>query len=103
MSRARTEPVPAGTLRRYWPSALVRTVRAVPTITTLAPARGAPSFAASTVPLTVPVCWAVSALVASRAARQATKTGCEAIGPSPEQEPLRVEIRGVGPLRHRAH
>src|SRR6058998_2859816 len=41
MSRARTLCAPAGTLRRYCPFSLVRTLRAVPTTTTLAPTSGA--------------------------------------------------------------
>src|SRR5439155_11818698 len=48
---------------------LVRTVRAVPTITTLAPGRGAADPAATTVPETVPVCWAASAVVTNTAER----------------------------------
>ena len=58
MSRARTACVPAATLRRYSPLSLVNTLRAVPTITTLAPASGAPDSAARTVPETIPVCCA---------------------------------------------
>src|SRR2546425_105118 len=49
MSRARTVCVPGGALRRYCPCALVSTVRAGPTSTTLAPASGAPASTASTV------------------------------------------------------
>src|SRR5207249_11740081 len=60
MSRARTLCAPAGTLRRYCPFSLVRTLRAVPTITTLAPASGAPDSVATTVPETVPVCCATN-------------------------------------------
>ena len=56
MSRARTVCVPGGTLKEYLPCALVRTPRAVPAITTLAPAKGAAPWAATTVPLTVPFC-----------------------------------------------
>src|SRR6058998_2522003 len=41
MSRARTLCAPAGTLKRYCPFSLVRTLRAVPTTTTLAPTSGA--------------------------------------------------------------
>src|SRR5437763_11371397 len=58
MSRARTLCVPAGTLRGYSPFSLVSTLRAVPTITTLAPASGAPDSVATTVPETVPACCA---------------------------------------------
>src|SRR6266480_2272946 len=60
MSRARTVWAPAGTLRRYCPFSLVRTLRAVPTITTLAPASGAPDSVATTVPETLPACCATS-------------------------------------------
>src|SRR5438445_578659 len=44
MSRARTLCTPAGTLRRYCPFSWVRTLRAVPTTTTLAPTSGAHDF-----------------------------------------------------------
>src|SRR5213594_4140815 len=60
MSRARTLCAPAGTLKRYCPFSLVRTLRAVPTTTTLAPTSGAPDSVATTVPDTVPVCCATS-------------------------------------------
>src|SRR6266545_7274526 len=68
MSRARTVCAPAGALRWYWPLSLVSTLRAVPTITTLAPASGVPDSAARTVPVTVPVCCAVSGVVRRTAA-----------------------------------
>src|SRR5207247_9759792 len=60
MSRARTLCAPAGTLRRYCPFSLVRTLRAVPTTTTLAPTSGPPDSVATTVPETVPVCCATN-------------------------------------------
>src|SRR5256885_409000 len=68
MSRARTPCAPAGTLRRYSPFSLVSTLRAVPTITTLTPASGAPDPAATTDPETVPVCCAASGEMTRRAA-----------------------------------
>src|SRR6058998_404331 len=74
MSRARTLCAPAGTLRRYCPFSLVRTVRAVPTITTLAPASGAPDSVATTVPETVPVCCATRG-TRGRTNKNATRGG----------------------------
>src|SRR2546423_14096128 len=68
MNRARTACVPIGTLRRYSPFSFVSTLRAVPTITTLTPASGAPDPAATTVPETVPVCCAASGEMTRRAA-----------------------------------
>src|SRR6266542_1288299 len=82
----------------YWPCALVRAVRAVPTITTLTLASGAPSFAASTVPLTVPVCWAASAEgeAANKTATQARETRREVIGRFPVRLSKRRDTRRLG-------
>src|SRR5438034_4677094 len=73
MSRARTLCAPAGTLRRYCPFSLVRTLRAVPTTTTLAPTSGAPDSVATTVPDTVPVCCATKGITGTTR-RDATRS-----------------------------
>src|SRR5439155_19679273 len=98
MSRALTVTAPAGMATWYWPCALVRAVRAVPTITTLTLASGAPSFAASTVPLTVPVCWAASAVgeAANKTATQAREMRREVIGRFPVRLCKRRDTRRLG-------
>src|SRR5438105_4283695 len=82
MSRARTLCTPAGTLRRYCPFSLVRTLRAVPTTTTLAPTSGAPDSVATTVPETVPVCCANDGTTGatSKNATSSGRTGLDLTG-----------------------
>src|SRR5919198_805228 len=79
MSRARTACIPAGTLRRYCPLSLVSALRAVPTITTLTPTSGVAASAATTVPVTVPVCCATSG-VQTRSAANTERTRCDPTG-----------------------
>src|SRR6058998_974459 len=105
MSRARTLCAPAGTLRRYCPFSLVRTLRAVPTTTTLAPTSGAPDSVATTVPETVPVCCATSGTTGTtgttnRNAMRRGRTGVNLTGHLLEDDGLRIQVwpsNTVGP------
>src|SRR5437870_133270 len=102
MSRARTLCAPAGTLRRYCPFSLVRTLRAVPTTTTLAPTSGAPDSVAATVPETVPVCCATSGTkgTTNRNAIRSGSTGVNLTGHLLEDDGLLIQVwpsNTVGP------
>src|SRR5947209_4133710 len=102
MSRARTLCTPAGTLRRYCPFSLVRTLRAVPTTTTLAPTSGAPDSVAATVPETVPVCCATSGTkgTTNRNAIRSGSTGVNLTGHLLEDDGLLIQVwpsNTVGP------
>src|SRR5437667_1874744 len=94
MSRARTLCAPAGTLRRYCPFSLVRTLRAVPTTTTLAPTSGAPDSVATTGPETVPVCCATSGTkgTTNRNAMRSGRTGVESTGHLLGNDGLQVQV-----------
>src|SRR2546426_9821406 len=94
MSRARTLCTPAGTLRRYCPFSLVRTLRAVPTTTTLAPASGAPDSVATTVPETVPVCCAIRGTkgTASRNTTDSRSAGVDLTGHLLENGGSQVQV-----------
>src|SRR5438046_10291350 len=94
MSRARTLCTPAGTLRRYCPFSLVRTLLAVTTTTTLAPTSGAPDSVATTVPETVPVCCATSGtkVTTNRNAMRSGRTGVDLTGTLIENEGMLIQV-----------
>src|SRR5881628_4235779 len=94
MSRARTLCAPAGTLRRYCPFSLVRTLRAVPTTTTLAPTSGAPDSVATTVPDTVPVCCATNGTkgTTNRNAADSGRTGVDLTGHLLEDDGSLIQV-----------
>src|SRR2546427_13262864 len=94
MSRARTLCTPAGTLRRYCTFSLVRTLRAVPTTTTLTPASGAPDSVATTVPDTVPVCGATKGITGTtrRGATRSGSRGVDLTGHLLEDDGLLIQV-----------